>query len=94
MNAKVREMDKLSLMFKTHYDETVERVEKLLEENKELGKKIEKLEEENARAKFSTFASKAEEIDGGKLFISKSKISHRLRQKSALNFFQTNLAKA
>ena len=68
MNAKVREMDKLSLMFKTHYDETVERVEKLLEENKELGKKIEKLEEENARAKFSTFASKAEEIDGGKLF--------------------------
>lgn len=39
MNAKVREMDKLSLMFKTHYDETVERVEKLLEENKELGKK-------------------------------------------------------
>ena len=71
MNAKVREMDKLSLMFKAHYDEVVERVEKLQEENKELSKKIERLEEENARAKFATFASKAEDIDGGKLFISK-----------------------
>lgn len=71
MNAKVREMDKLSLMFKAHYNEVIERIEKVLDENKELSKKIEKLEEENARAKFSTFASKAEEIDGGKLFISK-----------------------
>lgn len=71
MNAKVKEIDKLSLMFKTHFDEIVERVEKLQEENKDLSKKIEKLEEENARAKFATFASKAEEIDGGKLFISK-----------------------
>ena len=31
MNAKVKEMDKLSLMFKTHYDEILDRVEKLLE---------------------------------------------------------------
>ena len=71
MNAKVKEMDKLSLMFKTHYNETVERVEKLLEENRELNKRIEKLEEENTRAKFATFLSRAEDIDGGKLFISK-----------------------
>ena len=71
MNAKVKEMDKLSLMFKTHYNETVERVEKLLEENRELNKRIEKLEEENTRAKFATFLSRAEDLDGGKLFISK-----------------------
>ncbi len=71
MNAKVKEMDKLSLMFKAHYNEIVERVEKLADENKELLKKIEKLEEENARAKFATFASKAEDFDGGKLFITK-----------------------
>ena len=36
-----------------------------------LQKNIERLEEENARAKFSTFISKAQDIDGGKLFISK-----------------------
>lgn len=71
MNAKVREMDKLSLMFKTHYNEIVERVEKLQEENKELQKELASAKEENARAKFATFLSKAEEIDGGKLFISK-----------------------
>ena len=71
MNAKVKEMDKLSLMFKAHYNEIVERVEKLADENKELLKKIEKLEEENARAKFATFASKAQDFEGGKLFITK-----------------------
>lgn len=71
MNAKVKEIDKLSLMFKTHYNEIVERVEKLQEENKELQKDLASAKEENARAKFATFLSKAEEIDGGKLFISK-----------------------
>ena len=94
MNAQVREMDKLSLMFKTHYDETVERVEKLLEENKELGKKIEKLEEENARAKFSTFASKAEEIDGGKLFISKIEDITPLAAKIGVEFLSNKLGES
>ena len=71
MNAKVKEMDKLSLMFKTHYDEIIDRVEKLLEENKELQKELAKSKEENARNKFSTFISRAQDIAGGKLFVSK-----------------------
>lgn len=71
MNAKVKEIDKLSLMFKTHYDEIVERVEKLQDENKELQKELASAKEENARAKFATFLSKAQDIDGGKLFITK-----------------------
>lgn len=94
MNAKVREMDKLSLMFKTHYDETVERVEKLFEENKELNKKIERLEEENARAKFSTFASKAEEIDGGKLFISKIEDVNPVGAKIGVEFLSQRLGES
>lgn len=71
MNAKVKEMDKLALMFKTHYNEVFERIEKLSEENKEAQKQITQLKEENARAKFATFLSKAQEIEGGKLFVSK-----------------------
>ena len=71
MNAKVKEIDKLSLIFKVHYDGIVERIEKLLEENKELQKELIQAKEENARAKFATFLSKAKEIEGGKLFISK-----------------------
>ena len=71
MNAKVKEIDKLSLMFKVHYDGIVERIEKLLDENKELQKELIHAKEENARAKFATFLSKAKEIEGGKLFISK-----------------------
>ena len=71
MNAKVKEMDRLSLMFKAHYNEVFDRVEKLADENKELQKEIEKLQEENARSKFATFISKAQDIEGGKLFITK-----------------------
>ncbi len=70
MNAKVKEMDKLSLMFKLHYDEVVERVQKLNDENRELQKEIVSLKEANARNKFSSFISKAQDIEGGKLFIS------------------------
>ena len=71
MNAKVREMDKLSLMFKAHYDEVLERVEKLQEENKELQKELTLAKEDLTRAKFATFLSKAQDITGGKLFITK-----------------------
>lgn len=71
MNAKVKEMDKLSLMFKAHYDEVCDRVEKLQEENKKLQKELVSVKEEMTRAKFATFLSKAQDIDGGKLFITK-----------------------
>ena len=71
MNERVKELDKLSLMFKVHSDEVVERIIKLQEENRELSKQVEKLSEENSRAKFATFLSKAQDIEGGKLFISK-----------------------
>ncbi|MCM1338698.1 MAG: alanine--tRNA ligase [Muribaculaceae bacterium] len=71
LNAKSAELDKLSSKFKAHFDEVVERVEKITEENKDYQKQIEKLEEENARNKFASFIDRAEDIDGGKLFISK-----------------------
>lgn len=71
MNAKVKEMDKLSLMFKAHYNEVLERVEKLQEENKELQKELTLAKEDLTRAKFATFLSKAQDITGGKLFITK-----------------------
>ncbi len=71
LNAKATEIDKLSAKFKSHFDEVVDRVDKLADENKELQKQIEKLEEENAKGKFASFVSKAQDIEGGKLFISK-----------------------
>ena len=94
MNAKVREIDKISLMFKAHYDEVVERIEKVLEENRELGKKVEKLEEENARAKFSTFASKAVDIEGGKLFISKIEDVNPLAAKVGVEYLSQRLGES
>jgi alanyl-tRNA synthetase len=74
VNKKVEITDKLSSKFKAHYDEVLERVEKIQEDNKSLQKEIEKLQEENARSKFSAFVDKAQDIEGGgKLFISKVK---------------------
>ena len=71
MNNKVAEIDKLASKFKVHYDEVAERVEKLSEENREQQKEISELKSENARNKFATFLSKAQDISGGKLFITK-----------------------
>ena len=71
VNSKVEVTDILSSKFKAHYDEVIDRVEKIQEENKSLQKEVEKLQEENARSKFSAFVDRAQDIEGGKLFISK-----------------------
>lgn len=71
LNKKVAEIDKLASKFKVHYDEVAERVEKLSDENREQQKEITELKSENARNKFATFLSKAQDITGGKLFITR-----------------------
>lgn len=91
LNAKSAEIDKLSTKFKAHFDEVVERVEKLSDENRELQKNIEKLEEENARNKFASFISKAQEIEGGKLFISKVEGLKPLGIKIGLEYLSNKL---
>lgn len=91
LNAKSAEIDKLSTKFKSHFDEVVERVEKLSDENRELQKNIEKLEEENARNKFASFISKAQEIEGGKLFISKDEGLKPLGIKIGLEYLSNKL---
>lgn len=71
LNAKSTEIDKLASRFKVHFDEVESRIEKLLEENKELQKELEETKAEMAKSKFATFVSKAQDIEGGKLFITK-----------------------
>jgi alanyl-tRNA synthetase len=71
LNNKVKVTNELESRFKVHTDEVLERVEKLAEENRELQKELTRVKEEQARGKFATFISKAQDIEGGKLFISK-----------------------
>ena len=71
LNNKARVADVLEARFKVHTDEVLERVDKLAEENKALSKELEQIKAKMARDKFATFISKAKEIDGGKIFISK-----------------------
>lgn len=71
LNAKSAEIDKLASRFKVHFDEVEPRIEKILEENKELQKELEETKAEMAKSKFATFVSKAQDIEGGKFFITK-----------------------
>ena len=71
LNEKAKVVNTLESKFKFHTDEVLERVEKLTEENRELQKQLVQLKEEQARNKFATFISRAQDIEGGKLFVSK-----------------------
>ena len=93
LNAKSAEIDKLSAKFKSQYNEVFDRVEKLAEDNKELQKTGEKLEEENARNKFASFVERAQDIEGGKLFISKV-VAKPLGIKIGLEFLSQKLGES
>ncbi len=91
MNGKVKELDKISANLKTQSGETFERIEKLQEDLRTAQKECEKLQEENARSKFATFLSRAENIDGGKLFITKVEKSKPVSMKIGMEFLAQKL---
>lgn len=71
LNEKAAKLDKLAQKLKSPTNEVLNRVEKLLEEQKSLQNELGMLKAENAKQKFQSFVSKAQDIQGGKLFISK-----------------------
>lgn len=71
LNDKEDAIDKLSAHFKAPVDEVFGRVEKLQEENKTLQKELSTVQTVMAKQKFASMVEKAENIDGGKLFVSK-----------------------
>ena len=71
LNEKAEEIDRLAHRFKSKPSEVEERVEKLVDENKALNKKIEELQQLAAKARYSTIASKSQVVNGGKFVISK-----------------------
>lgn len=70
LNDKEDVVDKLSTHFKAPYDEVFGRVEKLQEENKNLQKELTNAQHVLAKYKFSALIDKAQDIEGGKLFVS------------------------
>lgn len=71
LTEKANAMDKLATKFKAHFDEIETRVDKLMEENKELQKELTTVKSAQAKDKFKEFASKALDLAGGKLFVQK-----------------------
>jgi alanyl-tRNA synthetase len=94
MNSKAEEIDKLSSKFKVHYDEVVERVEKLTAENREQQKTISELKSEIARAKFDTLLAKSQDIKGGKLFVTKLENLDNDSIKAGVEFMSNKLGES
>ena len=72
LNEKSDIIDKMAHGFKVPVNELGEKITKLVIDNKNLQTEIENLKEEQAKAKFQSFISKAQDVKGGKLFISET----------------------
>ena len=72
LNEKAKITDDLAQKFKAKTEEVEERVEKLINENKEMQNEISTLKNELAKNKFGTLVERAKTFDGGKLFILKT----------------------
>lgn len=71
LNEKASILDELSHKFKAQTFEVIERVDKLILENKNLNSEISTLKEDLAKNKFATLVERAKEFKDGKLFINK-----------------------
>ena len=70
LSEKAEIVDKMAHSFKVPVEELGERILKLVVDNKNLQTEISNLKESQAKSKFQSFISKAQDIAGGKLFIS------------------------
>ena len=71
LNQKACAIDEIAQKNKIPYTQIEDKIEKIETQNRELNTKIEELEAKIAQSSFSTFISKAKDIEGGKLFITK-----------------------
>lgn len=69
LSEKANIIDKMSQAFKVPVNELGARIMKLAVDNKNLQTEIENLKAEQAKTKFQSFIAKAQDINGGKLFI-------------------------
>ena len=71
LNSKADELDKLSQLNKVPFDKIQEKIDKLTQEVRELSSKLGDFEANRAKESFNTFLSKAKDINGAKVLITK-----------------------
>ncbi len=71
LSEKAKAIDEIAQDFKVPFNEVAQRIEKLNNDNKELSNKVGVLNAKMASSSFDSFLSKAQDITGGKLFISR-----------------------
>ena len=70
LSEKADIVDEMAHSFKVPVSELAQRINKLAADNKMLENEVEQLKADQAKTKFQSFISKAQDIAGGKLFIS------------------------
>ena len=91
LNEKADEIDAIAHSLKTPVKELSERIEKIVDDNKELQNEVTNLKNEVARYKFGSFLSKAKDIDGGKLLVTKVEAFEPQVLKTAVEAFASKL---
>ena len=71
LNSKADMLDELSKINKVPNDKIQDKIEKLTNEVKDLSSKLGDLEAQRAKDSFNTFLSKAKEVNGSKILITK-----------------------
>ncbi|MBQ7449934.1 alanine--tRNA ligase [bacterium] len=91
LNEKSQILDDLAHKFKAQPNEVNERIEKLMNENKELNNEVSTLKNEISRNKFSALIERAKTIEGGKLFITKVDNLDNEMVKTGMEFMASKL---
>lgn len=94
LNEKATELDKIAQKFKIPSNEVITRIDKLLEENKTMQNELGTLKAESAKQKFQSFISKAQDIKGGKLFISKVEAFEPQAVKTGVDMLDSKLGES
>ncbi len=94
LNSKADELDKLSQSNKVPFDKIQEKIDKLTQEVKDLSSKLGDFEANRAKESFNTFLSKAQEINGAKVLITKIEDFAPNAIKSGLDLVSTKLGES
>ncbi len=94
LNSKSDVLDALSKTNKLPAEEIQDKINKLADEVKNLSTKLNDMEAINAKNQFSTFISRAKEVNGSKLFISKIEEFNPTALKSGIELFASKLGKS
>ena len=94
LNEKANAIDEIAQKNKIPYTQIQDKIEKLNEQNQDLNTKIGAMEVKIAQSNFETFMSKAKDVDGGKLFITKTEDFSQIAMRTGVDILSKKLGES